>query len=59
MADFFERCQKEPGHWDDISQGALDVVLHALVAPLPDGPHNVQHVGQDIELQIRAATQVV
>lgn len=26
MAAFFERCAAEPGHWNDISQGALDRV---------------------------------
>jgi len=26
MADFFERCREDPGHWDRIAQGALDRV---------------------------------
>ena len=45
MADFFERCQKEPGHWDDISQGALDLIMHAAPCVGPVHRADVEHGG--------------
>ncbi len=26
MADFFERCSKDPDHWDEISRGGIERV---------------------------------
>ncbi|CAG9465433.1 unnamed protein product [Pedinophyceae sp. YPF-701] len=28
MANFFERCQREPEHWDKISKGAIDRIMN-------------------------------